>query len=532
MSDVSVIVEEGTEAVLVIVEEPRGIAGDGSGDALTSGTLDQFADVTQTAGRTLAITGNTTLAGGTYSGNVTGNNTGDQDLSAYATKAATLDQFADVTQSAGMSLAITGNTTLANGTHSGNNTGDQDLSPYATKAATLDQFADVTQSAGMTLAITGNTTLANGTHSGNNTGDQDLSGYAIIGHDHSGVYQPADAQLDSLAGLVPAGNETKVVGVNGSGTGFELVANSGGGGNGTGDALTTSTLDQFADVTQAAGKTLAITGNTTLANGTHSGNNTGDQDLSPYATKAATLDQFADVTQTAGMTLAITGNTTLGGGTLSGNASGNNTGDVTLAGHSYLTISGQQITAGNVSLSGNVTGVLPLANGGTGAALSDPGADRLAFWDDSAGNVAWLTLGTNLSITGTTLNANVTGGNGTLQMSIDNGTTAIPTGMLFPPIRVPWASTITSVTLEGGSGETGNITLDLYKATDETTIPTSGNKITASAPPTITSARYSTDSTLTGWTTALVAENRLWGNITANGGNFTKLMMTLRVTKT
>ena len=38
-------------------------------------------------------------------------------------------------------------------------------------------------------------------------------------------------------------------------------------------------------------------------------------------------------------------------------------------------------------------------------ALADPGADRLAFWDDSAGAFAWLTLGTNLSITGTTLNA-------------------------------------------------------------------------------------------------------------------------------
>lgn len=39
------------------------------------------------------------------------------------------------------------------------------------------------------------------------------------------------------------------------------------------------------------------------------------------------------------------------------------------------------------------------------AALSDPNADRLLFWDDSAGQYAHLTLGTNLSITGTTLNA-------------------------------------------------------------------------------------------------------------------------------
>lgn len=33
----------------------------------------------------------------------------------------------------------------------------------------------------------------------------------------------------------------------------------------------------------------------------------------------------------------------------------------------------------------------------------DPGADRLLFWDDSAGKLAWLTAGTGLSISGTTI---------------------------------------------------------------------------------------------------------------------------------
>ena len=46
-----------------------------------------------------------------------------------------------------------------------------------------------------------------------------------------------------------------------------------------------------------------------------------------------------------------------------------------------------------------------LADGGTGASLADPGADRVMFWDDSAGAVDWLTMGTNLTITGTTLDA-------------------------------------------------------------------------------------------------------------------------------
>lgn len=37
------------------------------------------------------------------------------------------------------------------------------------------------------------------------------------------------------------------------------------------------------------------------------------------------------------------------------------------------------------------------------AALTDPGADRLLFWDDSAGAVGWLTVGDGLTITGTTI---------------------------------------------------------------------------------------------------------------------------------
>lgn len=39
------------------------------------------------------------------------------------------------------------------------------------------------------------------------------------------------------------------------------------------------------------------------------------------------------------------------------------------------------------------------------AALADPNADRILFWDDSAGSYAHLTVGTGLSISGTTLTA-------------------------------------------------------------------------------------------------------------------------------
>ena len=60
---------------------------------------------------------------------------------------------------------------------------------------------------------------------------------------------------------------------------------------------------------------------------------------------------------------------------------------------------------------------LALANGGTGASLSDPGADRLMFWDDGASAVAFLTAGCGLTICGTTITA--AGGGGT---TINNAT--------------------------------------------------------------------------------------------------------------
>lgn len=63
----------------------------------------------------------------------------------------------------------------------------------------------------------------------------------------------------------------------------------------------------------------------------------------------------------------------------------------------------------SVDLATQATGILPLANGGTGAALTDPNADRILFWDDSAGAMTWLTVGTGLAITGTSLDATGSG---------------------------------------------------------------------------------------------------------------------------
>jgi hypothetical protein len=57
-----------------------------------------------------------------------------------------------------------------------------------------------------------------------------------------------------------------------------------------------------------------------------------------------------------------------------------------------------------------------LADGGTGASLVDPNADRIMFWDDSAGATTWLTPGSNLTITGTTIDATA-GGSGDMVLA-------------------------------------------------------------------------------------------------------------------
>jgi len=67
------------------------------------------------------------------------------------------------------------------------------------------------------------------------------------------------------------------------------------------------------------------------------------------------------------------------------------------------------ITAGT-GLSGgtiNTTGTIALSHLGI-ESLTDPNADRILMWDDSATATAWLTVGSGLSLSGTTLTATAT----------------------------------------------------------------------------------------------------------------------------
>lgn len=86
-----------------------------------------------------------------------------------------------------------------------------------------------------------------------------------------------------------------------------------------------------------------------------------------------------------------------------------------------------------------------LADGGTGASLVDPNADRILFWDDSAGTVTWLTVGTGLSITGTTLAASSSAPTESIILAPSDETTALTTGTGKLTFRMPYAFTVTGV---------------------------------------------------------------------------------------
>jgi len=79
----------------------------------------------------------------------------------------------------------------------------------------------------------------------------------------------------------------------------------------------------------------------------------------------------------------------------------------------------------------NATGTLALANGGTGASLADPNADRIPFWDDSAGAIVWLTAGSGLTITDTTMTAS---GSGTALNNVISSTTTIDADTSYPVV--------------------------------------------------------------------------------------------------
>lgn len=100
---------------------------------------------------------------------------------------------------------------------------------------------------------------------------------------------------------------------------------------------------------------------------------------------------------------------------------------------------------------------------------------------------------------------------GDIVLTIDGGGAVISTGALNAAVRIADAGTITGAYLL--ADQSGSIVIDIWNDTYANWPPTDADSITASAPPTISSATKSSDTTLTGWDTALAAGDILKFNV-------------------
>jgi len=120
-------------------------------------------------------------------------------------------------------------------------------------------------------------------------------------------------------------------------------------------------------------------------------------------------------------------------------------------------------------------------------------------------------------------------GTSAIGYAIDGGGAAITTGLLGSGLQVPFDATIESVTLL--ADQTGSIVVDIWKDTLANFPPTVGDSICASAKPTLSSARTSEDTTLTGWTKNIAAGDVLFFNVDS-ATDVQNVTIILKVTKT
>lgn len=253
-----------------------------------------------------------------------------------------------------------------------------------------------------------------------------------------------------------------------------------------------------------------------------SGTNTGDQDLSGLMVKANNLSDLAN---------AATARTNLG------------------------VAIGTNVQAFNQNLA-DIAG------------LADPNADRLLFWDDSAGAYKHLTLGTNLSITDTTLNASggagglsdgdygdITVGGGGTTMTIDNGV------VTYAKMQNVSATSRILGRITAGAGvveelTAANVKTILALTTADVTASTDKNYVTDAQLTVIgnTSGTNTGDQDLSGyvktdqtvgqtigvtgarltklWATDITVTNAISGSVTGNAGTVTGLSVTAGKTLT
>ena len=98
----------------------------------------------------------------------------------------------------------------------------------------------------------------------------------------------------------------------------------------------------------------------------------------------------------------------------------------------------------------------------TGISLTDPNADRIAFWDDSAGAMQWLSL-SGASSSGPTLT--VSNPTESLVIACSDETTALTAGTAKVTFRMPYAFTLSAVRASVTTAPTGSVlTVDINES--------------------------------------------------------------------
>ena len=98
----------------------------------------------------------------------------------------------------------------------------------------------------------------------------------------------------------------------------------------------------------------------------------------------------------------------------------------------------------------------------------------------------------------------------TITFVIDGGGSAITTG-IKGDLEILQSGTIQQVTVL--ADQSGSIVVDVWSDAYGNYPPTDADSITASAPPTLSTAIKSQDTTLTGWTTTITAGDTLRFNV-------------------
>ncbi len=147
---------------------------------------------------------------------------------------------------------------------------------------------------------------------------------------------------------------------------------------------------------------------------------------------------------------------------------------------------------------------------------ADPSFNTVQINDSDDSHQLQLIAGSNLTadrtLTITTGDANRTltlPVKGTIGITIDGGGSVISTGVAGYIPHVNFAGTIVGAYLI--ADQSGSIVIDVWN--DGAAVPDNADSITAAAPPTLSSAQYSADTTLTGWDTAIAVGDRIGFNV-------------------